>query len=382
MNTKIYKYKYEEVTDKLRESILAGEFGDGRLPREEDIVKAFNVSRITVLKAMNLLVQEGILTRVKGTGTFINRDFSDNATDIMHRTVIVAMPTSGHYYSKLYNSVNNNIQEQNLFPISYNINAGNFDCLAKMANLNTLLNTPGKGIILDGGGYWRNPDLLKKTNLHSIFVDYYDWSGKPPKGAVLIDYEYGAYLAAKHLLESGKKNLMLITNENTVSIEMSKSHIANHPRWQFNAGCLRAINEFPDATFRWVNCNASDKNFDLMASGIISKKTDGIICNFDYVATKLCSIALRSGLRVPDDIAFTGCYDTPWVYESEIPLTSIDVKPEIMGKTAIELLLSKSDEIIKLKPTLKIRQSSGPSNAKNGVKAEFIHKNNFYMIPN
>ncbi len=358
MNIKTYKFKYEEVTDKLREMILSGKISGDQLPKEEDILKFFNVSRITVLKAMDLLVKEGLLTRVKGTGTFINRDSGSNPVELMHRMVIVAMQTSGHYYSKLYESVKYNIQEHNLFPISYNINACDFDNLSKMSNLNVLLNSPVKGLLLHGGGYWRNPVLANRPGLRSVFIDYYDTGGVPPWGAVLVDYEHGAYLAAKHLLESGRRKLMLVTNKNTVTIEMTASHMANHPRWQLNAGCQRAIAEFPGASCRWVSCLAADEDFDLVASGILGAKPDGIICNSDYLAAKICSLALHSGIKVPEDVAITGCYNTPWTYESDVPLTSIDVQPETLGRMAVELLLSGRKEFVYHKPVLHVRRSS------------------------
>lgn len=374
MNAKVYKFKYEEVTDKLREMILSGQINGDQLPKEEDILKFFNVSRITVLKAMDLLVKEGLLTRVKGTGTFINRSSGSNPVELMHRMVIVAMQTGGHYYSKLYESVKYNIQEHNLFPISYNITAGNFDCLTKMSNLNALLNSPVKGLLLHGGGYWRNSVLASRPGLRSIFIDYYDTDGVPPWGAVLVDYEHGAYMAAKHLLESGRKKLMLVTNKNTITIEMTAAHMANHPRWQLNAGCQRAVAEFTGASCRWVSCFPADDDFDLIAAGIASAKPDGIICNSDHIAAKLCSFVLRSGVKVPEDIAMIGCYNTPWTYESEVPLTSIDVQPETLGRTAVELLLSGRKEIICHKPVLHIRRSSNA----NIKETKFTNINSAY----
>ena len=53
-----------------------------------------------------------------------------------------------------------------------------------------------------------------------------------------------------------------------------------------------------------------------------------------------------------------GCYNTPWTYESEVPLTSIDVQPETLGRMAVELLLCGRKEIICHKPVLHIRRSS------------------------
>jgi DNA-binding LacI/PurR family transcriptional regulator len=383
MKNKKYKFKYEEVTDKLREMVLSGKTENDQLPKEEDLIKYFNVSRKTILKAMDLLVKEGLLIRVKGTGTFINRESGRNATEIMHRMAVIAMPTSGHYYSNLYESVKNNIQEHNLFPISYNIDAGNFDCLIKMSNLNSLLNSPIKGLILHGGGYWRNPVLANRTGLRSVFLDYYDWEGVPPWGAVLVDYEHGAYLATRHLLESGRRKLVLVTHKSHISIEVTPSHKANNPLWQLNAGCEKAVCEFPGTSYRWIMCSPSDEDFHLSASGIVGAKPDGIICGADYFAVKICSFALRSGMKVPEDIAITGLYNTPWTYESEIPLTSIDVQPEKLGKMAVDLLISGRKEIICHKPVLHIRKSTDSNNKE--IKASNMlntYERGFYAVQN
>lgn len=374
MDKKTYKFKYEEVTDKLREMIFSGKVESDQLPKEEDLIKYFNVSRKTILKAMDLLVKEGLLKRVKGTGTFINRESKRNTTEITHRMVVIAMPTSGHYYSNLYESIKNNIQEHNLFPISYNITAGKFDCLIKMSNLNSLLNSPIKGLLLHGGGYWRNPVLANRTGLRSVFLDYYDWEGVPPWGAVLVDYEHGAYLTAKHLLESGRRKLVLLTHKSHVGIEITLSHKANHPLWQLNKGCERAVREFSGASCRWVMSSPSDENFDLTVSNVFGTKPDGIICGADYFAVKLCSLALRSGMKVPEDVAITGLYNTPWTCESEVSLTSIDVQPEKLGKMAVELLLSGRKEIIFHKPVLHVRKSSN-SNIK---EIKFSNMDNSY----
>ena len=376
MDKKTYKFKYEEVTDKLREMVISGKVESDQLPIEEDLIKYFNVSRKTILKAMDLLVKEGLLKRVKGTGTFINRESKRNTTEFMHRMVVIAMTTSGHYYSNLYESIKNNIQEHNLFPISYNITAGKFDSLIKMSNLNSLLNSPIKGLLLDGGGYWRNPVLANRTGLRSVFIDYYDWEGVPPWGAVLVDYEHGAYLAARHLLESGRRKLVVFTHKNTIKIEMTPSHKANHPLWQLIAGCERAVSEFSGASCRCVRYSPTDDAFDLVASEILKTKPDGIVCAADYLAAKLCTFALRSGMKVPKDVAITGFYNTPWAYESEVPLTSIDLQPEKLGKMAVELLLSGRKEIICHKPVLHVRNSSST----NIKEIKISNINNIYEV--
>jgi GntR family transcriptional regulator len=63
---------HEQLSARLRALIEQGEHGT-KLPTEEELVRAFDVSRTTVRRAIQTLVTEGILVRRQGMGTFIAR---------------------------------------------------------------------------------------------------------------------------------------------------------------------------------------------------------------------------------------------------------------------------------------------------------------------
>src|SRR5579875_574516 len=63
--------KYRVISDSLKESILAGEYGQGaRLPSEADLVRRFGVSRMTIVKAVKELQNQGLVIRRMGSGTY------------------------------------------------------------------------------------------------------------------------------------------------------------------------------------------------------------------------------------------------------------------------------------------------------------------------
>ena len=63
---------YKQVLNVLNEKITRGEFRPGdKLPSEADLMRYFDVSRITVRAALSELVEDGILTRAQGKGTFV-----------------------------------------------------------------------------------------------------------------------------------------------------------------------------------------------------------------------------------------------------------------------------------------------------------------------
>lgn len=63
---------YHQVYVVLRSGILEGTYADGsRLPAEHDLCTMFDVSRITVRRALAELQAEGLLRRTRGSGTVV-----------------------------------------------------------------------------------------------------------------------------------------------------------------------------------------------------------------------------------------------------------------------------------------------------------------------
>ena len=63
---------YYQIMHQLREKIAAGEYAvNDALPPERELVETYQVSRMTIRQALSELVNEGILVRRKGIGTFI-----------------------------------------------------------------------------------------------------------------------------------------------------------------------------------------------------------------------------------------------------------------------------------------------------------------------
>lgn len=69
---------YHQVYTVLRDRILAGAFGDeGLIPGEHELSRDFAVSRITLRRAMEELVADGLVERQRGRGTRVVRRLPD-----------------------------------------------------------------------------------------------------------------------------------------------------------------------------------------------------------------------------------------------------------------------------------------------------------------
>ena len=163
------------------------------------------------------------------------------------------------------------------------------------------------------------------------------------------DHFQGGYLATKHLIEKGCKNLIVLTKKNRLSPDNDRI-----------AGFKKALDEhripFTDQSI--VETSDTRKgNFDAAREAIrkelISKRAfDGVFATNDWMALGVIKELSESGMKVPEDIKVVGFDDDKIARYSEIPLTTIRQDVHRVAEVASELfykLLTEEDVIIKQK---------------------------------
>ncbi len=99
MNAVLEPLKARRLYLLLREQITGGHLGDGaRLPGEPQLATEHGVSRVTVRRALDLLVQEGLLHRRVGSGTFVRRPVTSrpvvaNMADLLSGLIMMGRDT-------------------------------------------------------------------------------------------------------------------------------------------------------------------------------------------------------------------------------------------------------------------------------------------------
>jgi GntR family transcriptional regulator len=85
MATDLHKPLYSQIQEYLAEMITSGEIPpDTRLPSERELSRQLDISRMTVRRAITELVNEGLLHRKHGAGTFVaRRKVSYDARDLI-----------------------------------------------------------------------------------------------------------------------------------------------------------------------------------------------------------------------------------------------------------------------------------------------------------
>ncbi|MBS9922949.1 GntR family transcriptional regulator [Vibrio alginolyticus] len=67
------KPKYIDIAERLEKKIKDGELQPkSMLPKERDLQEEFSVSRVTIRKSLQILVDNNLISRTRGSGTYVN----------------------------------------------------------------------------------------------------------------------------------------------------------------------------------------------------------------------------------------------------------------------------------------------------------------------
>ena len=92
---------YARVKQAICQKINSKEWqADQRVPSESEMVKALNVSRMTVNRALRELTDEGVLVRQQGVGTFVAQKKSHSALSEVHN-IAEEIVHRGHQYKAI-----------------------------------------------------------------------------------------------------------------------------------------------------------------------------------------------------------------------------------------------------------------------------------------
>jgi GntR family transcriptional regulator len=71
--------RYVQIADLLRQRIARGGWRSGmKVPSNEDLMREFDVSRVTIRQAVGVLARDGLLEARQGTGTFVSGEVADD----------------------------------------------------------------------------------------------------------------------------------------------------------------------------------------------------------------------------------------------------------------------------------------------------------------
>lgn len=189
---------------------------------------------------------------------------------------------------------------------------------------------------------------MKKTQIPIVLIDSY--CNDHYYHNIRIDDAYGSYLATRHLLENGHRDIAFFAGQMKENGVMKKRLL----------GYTQALEEF-DIPYRreYVFEGQIDYESGIALSGELAASklpVTGIVAAADILAIGAVKGLFEKGLRVPEDMSVVGFDDLEIAKYLTPGLTTVKQQISLKGQRAVELLLkhindptlTKQEEILPL----------------------------------
>jgi GntR family transcriptional regulator of arabinose operon len=359
------KTLHTRIVDEIRERIVAGDLVAGdRLPSEVQIAQQHHTSRGTVRHALNVLVNEGLLERVQGSGTFVRL----SPLTRERSGIQAAQKSIGIILSQANDELNMGILrgvEQAARPRGYQVSFTYTEESTEEQERNVArLAASASGLIIfpvSNQSYDNAIAQLQQENFPFVLVDRY--LSDLDCDYVTSDNLGGGYRATEHLLILGHTRIGFAYSPSGGLLTTSV-----RDRWEGYHKALQEYHQpFDESLVYYLSSHADDTStmsFDDFVTSL--HRPRAIFSANDSIALEIFQAAARHGLRVPEDIALVGFDDVSFAAHLSTPLTTVAQQSVEMGMHAGILLLNRIEQQIsgpprhiELPTNLIIRQSCG-----------------------
>ncbi|MBU3113833.1 GntR family transcriptional regulator [Clostridium lacusfryxellense] len=343
------KLMYQQIYDYTLNEIHIGHYNKGDyLPTEKEFGDQFNVSRITVKTAMNMLSEKGYITRIRGKGSFVGKAESPSllkSTPIATPTKLIGLCSSAfgdEYGIETLVSAMKTAEENSYFLVPTNI-MDNQDVESEKISALIKLGVDGIIIMPVNGEHYNSRILeLILSEYPIVFFDRYLKGLDAP--FVGTDNLMASKMGTDYLLNLGHRHIGFISPPliDTSSLEdRLEGFINSHAKQGVLCDPTLMVNDILNMHPVISTESKISENINKVTSFLKNNpKVTAILAAEQSIAVIILKVATSLGIKVPEDLSIL-CFDTQSNYLKDTFFTYIKQPESIIGKISVELLLEK-----------------------------------------
>jgi GntR family transcriptional regulator of arabinose operon len=367
--------KYTSVAAQIQARIDAGAFVPGEaLPVEQELAEQFGVNRLTLRKAVGLLVADGIVLRRSGSGTFVQPPAARGARK---GSVLYVGSTTDHFFQAFYEALCREAARSGKGITAFTP-AASPEALQQLARLAASHNR-----LICMEAHWEKVRDAVPRDVHVTLVSGFDSldradNGDRPTYAVSTDTYRAVKLAVEYLAGLGHRRIGYVDAGQAVGGDPMVGIVpaGRAPYLGYRAGLqecgltetgilavphkLLIGAEFEEPHYRYFSHHF--RRFDPLPTAFV--------CVGDFRAGPLLRVLRERRLRVPEDVSMIGIGNTPWAQAFDPPLTSVCLGEAELARLA--LMLNEEPDpgttrVVRVDPELVVRKSTGVVAGAKGV---------------
>lgn len=297
--------KYSEIANEIRRRIAEGQFSPGsQLPQRTELEKSFQVSKVTLQRAMNLLIEDGFIDATPRRGSFVAQRPPHLARYAM---AFQGTPSNGGRWSRFWMALANEAtrrEHQNdlTIPIYYGID-GHTDT-SDYQKLRVEVEEHRVAGVIFVADYPRLPDLslAQHTGVPSVTIQSAANDGVP---CVTIDEKSLIFQALDELQARGCRRIAFLCapeyaerRGEFLEAQVAARGMETRPQWMQSV----AINE----PFSARNC------MRLLMSLPLAERPDGLVITDDNLVESASIGLLASQISIPAELKIVAHANFPW----------------------------------------------------------------------
>ncbi len=328
--------KYQRVTEWVKNRISSGELrGGDKLESENELSELFGISRQTVRHALGILVQDGILERVQGSGTYVkDLEAEEEKLELSDNVTIISTYVDGYIFPRILKSMAR-VLEQAGYGVRIIFTNNHLE--TERRQLTRLLeeNSRDPLIVEPIMSGLPNPNLkyyrkLKERGIPVLFFhSFYPELDIPH---VCMDDEAAGRTATEYLIEHGHTKIAgIFKADDGQGRRRYKGYLK---------ALLKAGIELKEERICWIDSQEL-RSFSAMRPKILERLRNctACVCYNDEVAHELTEFALAAGLRIPEELSITSIDNSELARLNAVPLTSVSHPMEELGEKVAESML-------------------------------------------
>ncbi|MBD2862903.1 GntR family transcriptional regulator [Paenibacillus oceani] len=346
--TPLYRQIKEYVRNQIEQSVW---LANDKIPSENEMAGQFKVSRITIKNALQELIEEGLIYRIQGKGTFVAQDKLGEPPVYRPEkrqgdlTVAFLMPRiDNRFTANLLHGIENQLADEG-FNLLFRTTGDSQETEKEL--LNQIVRSGFNGIIIyPAQGQSYNEEILKLTlnEFPVVVVDRYLRGVET--NYVCSDNVTGAFEATEHCYRMGHRRIGFISThvEGTSSIE---DRLTGYEKALSENGILI------DRYLRLTDLESKEVNRILQDGASDSASKERIVQYLERNPELTAVIAVNSSVgltvmeaakqlsrRVPEDLSVVFLDDYELSAFSAIPPTFVNQEEYTVGREAVKLLVS------------------------------------------
>ena len=327
-------YKYLAIVKWAKDYIAAEHLQpNDRFLSEKELCEIHGVSRQTVRQALNCLENENVISRMRGSGTFVKGGITQTPSRDM-RIGVISTYFSDYIFPHIVTGIESVLNDSGIgmqLSITHNQVYEEAQALKGMiANgVQGLIVEPSKSALPNP-----NMDLYREIRANGIplvfFNAKYPWSDFP---VVAMDDDAAGKIVTDYLFDCGHKKISGI---------FALDDIQGHKRYGgFLRSCIEHDVRTAEKDVLWFATAERNSIFLYAQSKLLEvlHQSTAVVCYNDKLAVNLLRFCRQHEINVPEDVSVVGIDDSKYSSICDIPLTTVRHPHQVLGEAAAKCLL-------------------------------------------